>query len=56
MLLEKWVSAYDKSGIYEMWEPLTGEAYGVEGLGMSTLIVDSLIEVGKESYSINKTS
>lgn len=32
MLLEKWVAAYNKSGIFEMWDPLTGDAYGVEGL------------------------
>jgi hypothetical protein len=31
-------------GIYEMWNPLTGEGYGVKDLGMSTktIIIYSL--------------
>ena len=45
-LVKTWVSAVQKGGIYEMWNPLTGGGEGVVGLGMSTLIVDALVRVG----------
>jgi hypothetical protein len=39
-VLDKWISLVQQSGIYEHYNPLTGEPYGPEGLGMSTLICD----------------
>ena len=39
-LMDKWIAAAEKGGIWEMWNPETGVGYGAEGLGMSTLIVD----------------
>ena len=38
----KWVNAALKKGIWEMWNPETGEGYGVKGLGMSNSVVDVL--------------
>lgn len=59
-LLDRWVAAVEKGGIYEQWNPLTAESYGSEGLksslglssseiglGMSTLIVDWLYRLDK---------
>lgn len=45
-ILRKWVALVDKSGIYEMYNPLTGEPYGPEGLGMSTLVCDWIYRYG----------
>jgi glycogen debranching enzyme len=57
-LLSRWVALYEKTGIYEQYNPLTGAGYGPEGLGnnvspceinnsgMSTLIVDWLYRLG----------
>jgi hypothetical protein len=39
-MLDKWIALVAQSGIYEHYNPLTGEPYGSEGLGMSTLICD----------------
>lgn len=41
-LVRRWVAAVETGGIWEMWDPLTGEGAGVPGLGMSTLIVDAM--------------
>ena len=41
-VLDKWIALCQKSGIWEHYNPLTGEPYGAVGLGMSTLIVDFL--------------
>ena len=41
-VLNKWIELVQLSGIYEHYNPLTGEPYGPEGLGMSTLICDYL--------------
>ena len=45
-ILTSWVSLVDKSGIYEHYNPLTGEAYGAVGLGMSTLVCDWIYKYG----------
>ena len=45
-LLDRWLDLYERSGIWEMYNPLSGTGYGVEGLGMSTLIVDWLVGWG----------
>lgn len=45
-LLSRWIALYQKSGVWEHYNPLTGEHYGVEGLGMSTLLVDWLYRFG----------
>ena len=46
-LMDKWLWTAKKSGIWEMYNPDTGEGYGAEGLGMSTLIVDWLQRLGR---------
>ena len=45
-ILTSWVALVDKSGIYEHYNPLTGEAYGAVGLGMSTLVCDWIYKYG----------
>lgn len=32
-------------GIWEQWNPLTGEGYGVKDIGMSTCVVDVLYKL-----------
>eukprot|EP01120_Amphizonella_sp_Union-15-10_P015997 TRINITY_DN8322_c0_g1_i2.p1 TRINITY_DN8322_c0_g1~~TRINITY_DN8322_c0_g1_i2.p1 ORF type:complete len:465 (-),score=75.46 TRINITY_DN8322_c0_g1_i2:20-1414(-) len=46
-LLNRWIDLYKLSGVWEQYNPETGENYGVEGLGMSTLIVDWLYRLGR---------
>lgn len=46
-LLDRWIALYEQSGVWEQYNPLTGEAYGAVGLGMSTLIVDSMHRLGR---------
>lgn len=46
-ILDKWIALVQLSGIYEHYNPLTGEPYGAVGLGMSTLIVDFLYRMGR---------
>ncbi|HME52168.1 MAG TPA: trehalase family glycosidase [Candidatus Lokiarchaeia archaeon] len=41
-LLESWIDLYKKHGIWEYYNPLTGEGLGEEGIGMSTVIVDMI--------------
>jgi len=41
-LLDRWVSMVKIAGIWEDYNPYNASNYGVEGLGMSTLIVDWL--------------
>ena len=50
-LLDRWVAAYQKSGIYEHWNPETAEPYGSFGLGMSTLITDWICKLGLSDCS-----
>jgi len=45
-LLSRWIALYQQTGVWEHYNPLTGAPYGVEGLGMSTLIVDWLYRYG----------
>jgi hypothetical protein len=47
-ILTKWIALVDKSGIWEHYNPLTGEPYGAEGLGMSTLVCDWIYRFGLE--------
>jgi len=46
-LLNRWIGLYQNSGVWEQYNPVTGTSYGVEGLGMSTLIVDWLYRLGR---------
>jgi len=46
-VLDKWISLCQKSGIWEHYNPITGDPYGAEGLGMSTLIVDMMYRFGR---------
>jgi hypothetical protein len=32
-------------GIYEMWNPLSGEGYGVKDIGMSTSVIDVMFKL-----------
>ena len=45
-VFDKWISLVQKSGIYEHYNPITGEPYGPEGLGMSTLVCDWIYRYG----------
>jgi hypothetical protein len=45
-LMQRWIQLYQKSGVWEQYNPITGENYGAVGLGMSTLIVDWLYRLG----------
>jgi hypothetical protein len=46
-ILDRWTAAVESQGIWEMYNPLNGTAYGVEGLGMSCIIVDWLYRLGR---------
>jgi hypothetical protein len=46
-LLDKWVNTYLEHGVWEYYNPLTGEGLGEEGIGMSCCIVDMLNRLGK---------
>lgn len=50
-ILRRWISLVEKSGIYEHYNPLTGEGYGSEGLGMSTLICDYIYKYNWTSFA-----
>jgi hypothetical protein len=41
-IMDKWIALVQKSGINEFYQPFDGTPLGVEGVGMSTLIVDWL--------------
>jgi len=45
-ILLRWVDLVQHSGIWEHYNPYTGEQYGPEGLGMSTLICDWIYRYG----------
>lgn len=45
-VVDKWIKLADMSGIYEQYNPLTGEALGAVGLGMSTLVCDYIQRYG----------
>eukprot|EP00041_Stephanoeca_diplocostata_P017071 m.339563 g.339563 ORF g.339563 m.339563 type:complete len:470 (-) comp20584_c0_seq17:969-2378(-) len=45
-VLQGWIKAVRHAGIWEMYNPINGSGMGVEGLGMSTLIVDWLYRHG----------
>lgn len=47
-ILNKWIDLVGKSGIYEMYNPITGAPYGPEGLGMSTLVCDWIYKSGMD--------
>ena len=39
-IASKWIKGVLKNDIWEMWNPETGEGYGVKKLGMSTSVID----------------
>jgi hypothetical protein len=41
-ILEKWANMYLRHGIYEYYNPISGQGLGQKCLGMSTIIVDML--------------
>jgi len=45
-LMDRWIALYQKSQVYEQYNPITGAPYGPEGLGMSSLIVDWIYRFG----------
>jgi len=45
-LMQRWIQLYQKSGVWEQYNPITGENYGAVGIGMSTLFVDWLYRLG----------
>lgn len=55
MLLDRWVALYEQSGVWEQYNPETGEGFGAVGLGMSTLIVDWLFRTGRVNSTIFET-
>lgn len=50
-IMDKWIAMVEKSGIWEHYNPDTGQGYGAEGLGMSCLIVDWMVRLGKVNIS-----
>lgn len=46
-LMDRWIAAVQKGGIWEMWNPETAMGYGAEGLGMSVLVVDWMRRLGR---------
>lgn len=46
-VMDKWIALVEKSGIWEMYNPLTGAPNGVEGLGMSCIIVDWMFRLNR---------
>jgi hypothetical protein len=47
MILDRWIAMYLESGIWEYYNPLTGEGLGQRCLGMSTIIVDMIYRLKK---------
>jgi len=45
-LMDRWIALYQKSQVYEQYNPITGAPYGPAGLGMSSLIVDWIYRFG----------
>jgi hypothetical protein len=45
-LMDRWIALYQKSQVYEQYNPITGAPYGPVGLGMSSLIVDWIYRFG----------
>ncbi len=46
-MMDRWIKMVEQSGIWEMYNPLTGAPYGVEGLGMSCIIVDWMARLNR---------
>lgn len=44
-IAEKWIQQAKEKGIWEMWNPLTGQGYGVKELGMSTSVLDVIYKL-----------
>ncbi len=44
-IIDNWIELYLKSGLWEYYNPLDGKGLGEKGIGMSTTIVDALIEL-----------
>ena len=43
--MNKWIEMVKQKGIWEHYNPDTGNGYGAEGLGMSCLIVDRMVRL-----------
>jgi hypothetical protein len=41
-ILDRWIELCMQNGIWEYYNPITGQGLGQKGLGMSTLIIDML--------------
>jgi glycogen debranching enzyme len=41
-LLDSWIDLYLNHGIWEYYNPVSGEGLGEEGIGMSTIIIDMI--------------
>jgi hypothetical protein len=52
LLMDRWIALVERSGIWEMYNPMNGTAYGVEGLGMSCVIVDWLFRLGRVNGTV----
>ena len=50
-VMDRWIKLVEMSGIWEMYNPLTGAPYGVEGLGMSCVIVDWMARLNRVNIS-----
>jgi hypothetical protein len=46
-MMDRWITLVEQSGIWEMYNPLTGAPYGVEGLGMSCIVVDWMVRLNR---------
>jgi len=44
-IASKWMSTVYKNEVWEMWNPETGEGYGVQYLGMSTCVIDVMYKL-----------
>ena len=53
-ILQKWVALVQTSGIYEHYNPINGDPYGPEGLGMSTLVCDWIYRYGWDKNPPNR--
>lgn len=46
-IVDRWIEMYQKNGIWEYYNPLTGEGFGEEGIGMSAVLIDMLYRLKK---------
>ena len=46
-ILDRLIELYENHGVWEYYNPITGEGLGEEGIGMSTMIVDLLHQLNR---------